>query len=147
MALLLAMLKGVKTINRMCPSQLQIRISWLFCSMWSLFDNGWWWRRRKMTYRPVAGFAAGKKWSIFTKDFIQDPVLFHTHLLLYHAKLLIHGLEMEAEEPRSVEKILEVSESNISDLLRYRRHERRRWSVRVVQNLGCSRRRRTCSRS
>ena len=39
MALLLAVLKGVKTINRWCPSQLQIRISWLFCSIWSLFDD------------------------------------------------------------------------------------------------------------
>ena len=65
MALLSAMPGGARTINRWCPSQLQIRIAWLFCSMWSLFDN--WWRRRrrrrrrrKTTYRPAAGFAAGK---------------------------------------------------------------------------------------
>ena len=62
MALLSAMLKCAKTINRWCLSHLQIRISWLLCSIWSLFDD-WWWRRRrrrKTTYRPAAGFAAGK---------------------------------------------------------------------------------------
>ena len=39
MALLSAMLKGAKTINRWYPSHLQIRISWLICSTWSLFDD------------------------------------------------------------------------------------------------------------
>ena len=63
MALLSAMLKGAKTINRWCPSQLQIWIWWLSCFIWSQFDDIWWRRRRrrKMTYRPAAGFAAGKK--------------------------------------------------------------------------------------
>ena len=36
MALISAMLKGAKTINRWCLSHLQIRISWLFASIWSL---------------------------------------------------------------------------------------------------------------
>ena len=39
MASLSAMLKGAKTINRQCPSHLQIRIILLFCSIWSLFDD------------------------------------------------------------------------------------------------------------
>ena len=63
-ALLSAKLKGAKRITiDLWPSHLQIRSSWLFCSIWSLFDN---WmmkrrRRRKKTHRPAAGFAAGKK--------------------------------------------------------------------------------------
>ena len=55
-------------MNRWCPSHPQIRISWLFCSIWSLFDNGWWWWRRKTTYRPAAGFAAGKNWRSILKE-------------------------------------------------------------------------------
>ena len=63
MALLKAMLKGAKTINRWCLSQVQIKISWLFCSIWSLCDN---WmvmmmEEKKATCRAAAGFAAGKK--------------------------------------------------------------------------------------
>ena len=71
---------------------------------------------------------------------------FYTHLLFNHAELLIHRLEMEAEEPRPVEEVFEVPKGDVSDLLWYRRHERRRRSVRVVQDLGCGRRRRARSR-
>ena len=72
MAQLSAMLTGAKTINRWCPSHLLIKISWLFYSIWSLFDD-WMmeekWRRRKTTYRPAAGFAAGKNEVLLSKDF------------------------------------------------------------------------------
>ena len=39
MSLLSAMLKGAKTIKRWCHGHLQIRVSWLLCSIWSLFDK------------------------------------------------------------------------------------------------------------
>ena len=56
MALLSAMLKGAKTINRWCPSH------GYFAPYGHYLTIGWcWWRRRrKTTYRPAAGFAAGK---------------------------------------------------------------------------------------
>ena len=38
--------QGVKTINRWCPSQLQITISWLISSIWSLF-NDWMEKEKK----------------------------------------------------------------------------------------------------
>ena len=41
-----------------------------------------------------------------------------THLLFYHAKLLINRLEMEAEKSGPIEKIFEVPQGDISDLLR-----------------------------
>ena len=47
MALLSALLKGAKTINRWCPSHHQIRIAWLFCSIWSIFDDWMMMKKKK----------------------------------------------------------------------------------------------------
>ena len=44
-----------------------------------------------------------------------------TYLLLHHAKLRIHALEVEPEAARAIENLLEVSQGDFTELLRNRR--------------------------
>ena len=82
-----------------------------------------------------------KREKIFMKLFflvLKNLKQFKYYLFLNHSKFLIHRLEVESVESRSIKENFEISESDFSNLLTDAWHERSDWTVGKVQNLGGS---------
>ena len=82
-----------------------------------------------------------KREKIFMKLFflvLKNLKQFKYYLFLNHSKFLIHRLEVESVESRSIKENFEISESDFSNLLTDAWHERSDWTVGKVQNFSGS---------
>ena len=66
----------------------------------------------------------------------EEDIVLSFYLFLHHPELLVDRLEVEPEESRPVEQVLEVPEGDVADPLVDRGHERGGGAVGEVKDLG-----------